>query len=143
MKMTKKILDEYIIAPLVVILLILSLVLLMSCPVAQAETVENRKNSLGVLQTYDNPWAYMVGSPVHVDLFESNGTYYTNVVFKALGASLLNTQTLLFCGNQLSAFGDGRLRAVTYRNSATRSYRGVGCHEVLPIDAGVIVLESE
>lgn len=141
--MTKEILDRYIIAPLVFIILILSLMLVMSCPVAHGETIENRKNNLGVLQTYDSPWMYMVGSPVRVNVFEEKGQYYTNVEFKALGASLLNTVPIMFCGDQESAFGDGRLRAVTYRITATRSYRGVGCHEILPLDVGVIVLEGE
>jgi hypothetical protein len=103
--------------------------------------VSARPNSLGVFQTYENPYTYMVGAPVHVELFEAKGHFYTNVEFKALGASMLNTVPILFCDDEQSAFADGQLRAVTYRIRATRSYQGIGCHEILPIQGGVIVIE--
>ena len=100
-----------------------------------------RPNSLGILQTYTSPWSYMVGAPVRASLYQHGDRYYTNVEFKALGASMLNTVPILFCGNQLSAFGDGRVRAVTYRTEASRRFQGIGCHDILPTEAGVIVLE--
>ena len=120
---------------------LLALIVTVLVSVGHCATQNARPNSLGVYQTYTNPWSYMVGEPVRVSPFEDNGNYYTNVEFKALGASMLNTVSILFCGNEVSAFGDGHLRAVTYRTGATRSYRGIGCHEILPIQSGVIVIE--
>ena len=102
-----------------------------------------RPNSLGIPQVYDSPWAYMVGSPANVTMFSSGGRFYTNVEFKAFGASMLNTVPILLCGNQKALFKDGRLRAVTYRIGATRNYQGIGCHELLGNDNGVIVIEEE
>jgi hypothetical protein len=125
----------------IIFLLWLVAMVLILGSVGHCATQNARPNSLGVLQTYTNPWSYMVGSPVRVATFEDNGNYYTNVEFKALGASMLNTVSILFCGNETSAFGDGHLRAVTYRTSVARSYRGVGCHEILPTQSGVIVIE--
>jgi hypothetical protein len=122
-------------------LVLLGWTILITSALGHCATQNARPNSLGVLQTYTNPWTYMVGSPVRVATFEDNGNYYTNVEFKALGASMLNTVSILFCGNETSAFGDGHLRAVTYRTSVARSYRGVGCHEILPTQSGVIVIE--
>lgn len=104
-------------------------------------TTQPRPNSLGVFQTYNSPYSYMIGAPVRVNLYQYDGRYFTNVEFKALGASMLNTVPILFCGNALDQFGDGRLRAVTYRTQAARSFRGIGCHEILPNAAGVIVIE--
>ncbi len=106
-------------------------------------STQPRPNSLGVPQTYESPWAYMIGSPANVNVFSSNGRYYTNVEFKAFGASMLNTVPVLFCGNQQALFKDARLRAVTYRIGATRNYQGIGCHELLGNDNGAIVIEEE
>lgn len=119
----------------VVLLLVMALVSTARCAVSA------RPNSLGVFQTYENPWSYMVGSPVRVNLYESKGHYYTNVEFKALGASMLNTVPILFCEDEQAAFADGQLRAVTYRIRATRSFQGIGCHEILPIQSGVVVIQ--
>ena len=92
-----------------------------------------RPNGLGVLQTYENQYTYMVGSPARVGLFEHNGNYYTNVGFKAFGASMLNTETILFCGDLTGTFTDGRLRVVVYRTQAAHAYQGVGCHDILRV----------
>lgn len=105
-------------------------------------TVQPRPNSLGVFQTYESPYTYMVGAPVRVAVFEEKGNYYTNVEFKALGASMLNTVNILFCGNAEDVFRDGRLHVVTYRIHATRLYRFVGCHDIMPGDLGVFVMED-
>lgn len=126
--------------PIAMLILLILWFIAMFATLGRCST-QPRPNGLGVLQTYDNPWTYMVGAPVHVNLFENKGHYYTNVEFKALGASMLNTVPVLFCGNQLGAFEDSKLRAVTYRTQAARNYQSIGCHEILPIDAGVIVLE--
>lgn len=106
-------------------------------------TTQPRPNSLGVLETYDSPWTYMVGSPVTGSVFRDGDNVYTNVEFKPLGASMLNTVPILFCGNEQKTFNDVRLRAVTYRIRSTRTFRGIGCHDILPTDQGVMVVEEE
>ncbi len=106
-------------------------------------TTQPRPNSLGVPQIYDSPWMYMIGSPSSVDVFSNGEHYYTNVEFKAFGASMLNTVPILFCGNQRTLFKDKKLRAVTYRIGATRNYQGIGCHDLLDNNNGVIVLEED
>jgi len=85
----------------------------------------------------------MIGSPSSVDVFSNGEHYYTNVEFKAFGASMLNTVPILFCGNQRTLFKDKKLRAVTYRIGATRNYQGIGCHDLLDNNNGVIVLEED
>lgn len=101
-------------------------------------SVKPRPNSLGVLDVYENPWTYFVGTPVTVNVFKNNDEYYTNVSFKALGDSMLDTVTILFCGNDVVLFQNSTLHAVTYRKTATRKYQGIGCHDILPVSGGVI-----
>lgn len=96
-------------------------------------STQPRPNNLGVYQIYDSPYTYMVGSPVSVEVFEEKGQYYTEVKFKAFGASMLNTQELLFCGNEEASFSDSHLRAMVYRVSATRLYQRIGCHDLLRV----------
>lgn len=91
-----------------------------------------RKNSLGLSQTYTNPYQYMFGTIAHVDEFST----VTNVTFKPFGASLLNTQTILFCGDVTRELGDGdsnTLYIFTYREQASRMFSGVACHDVYKI----------
>lgn len=95
-------------------------------------TPSARTNSLGLSQTYTNPYEYMFGTIEHVDAFST----VSNVVFRPFGASLLNTQTILFCGDVTKALGDGdtnTLYVFTYRQQASRTFQGVACHDVYRI----------
>jgi len=73
--------------------LILSLILTMSCLFVQGETT-GTKEQPGCIADIRKPWAYMVGFTNARGHVRVNGHYYTNVVFKALGASMLDTQTI-------------------------------------------------
>jgi hypothetical protein len=92
-------------------------------------TPSPRPNSLGLSQSYTNPYDYMFGTIEHVDAF----TQATNVVFKPFGASLLNTQTILFCGDltkDLEGGDSNTLYLFAYRHLPTRMYSRVACHDV-------------
>jgi hypothetical protein len=102
---------------------------------AHCSTTGNRPNSLGISQSYDNPVAYFVGSPRAINEFYEHGRSYTNVSFAPFGASMLDTESLLFCGNQTEMFNRDDVLLVAYRRRAERSYQGVACHEVYRVIA--------
>ena len=112
------------------VILILILLMMISCliPLAHGSATSPRPNSLGLSQSYENPYVYMVGTVTHVDAFSN----VTNVTFQPFGASLLDTETILFCGNLVNEF-DGGMYIVAYRQQARRTYRGVACHEIYKI----------
>lgn len=109
--------------------LIGALMLTCGAELSHGSTIQPRPNSLGLSQSYRNPMAYMVGSVEHVDSFSEA----TNVVFKPFGASMLDTETVLFCGNierELEGGTNQTLFVFTYRQNPSRMYHGVACHEV-------------
>ncbi len=112
------------------VILIFILTMMISCliPFAHSATTAPRPNSLGLSQTYENPVTYMVGSVTHVDGFSKA----TSVTFQPFGASLLDTETILFCGDLVNEF-DGGTYVVAYQQRARRMYRGVGCHDIYRI----------
>lgn len=111
--------------------LLVSMILLISTLGRCATTsVKNRVNSLGVEQSYQNQMVYMVGSPRAVNLFEEKNRYFTNVTFRPFGSTLIYTESILFCGNDVESFGDSRMRIVAYRRAAERMYQGVACHSI-------------
>lgn len=112
------------------IILIFILLMMMTCvmPLAHSSTTQPRPNSLGLSQSYENPYVYMVGTVTHVDAFSN----VTNVTFQPFGASVLDTETILFCGDLINEF-DGRMYIVAYRQRARRAYRGVACHEIYKV----------
>ena len=112
------------------ILIFLIFFMMGSClvPLARSSTTNPRPNSLGLSQSYRNPYVYMVGTVVHVDAFSTA----TNVTFQPFGASVLDTETILFCGNFVNEF-DGGLYLVAYRQRATRLYHSVACHDIYQI----------
>ena len=105
--------------------------LLLSYDMAHCSTVQKRPNSLGVVQTYESPWAYLLGNPTEVHVLRENDELFTNVTISPFGASLLNTEQLMLCGDQSEIFTDTRLRVVAYRRTARQMFLGVGCHELL------------
>jgi hypothetical protein len=109
-----------------------ALMLTCGAELSHGATTQPRPNSLGLSQSYRSPMAYMVGSIQHIDSFSEA----TNVVFKPFGSSMLNTETILFCGNierDLEGGTNQTLFVFTYRANASRMYHGVACHEVYRI----------
>lgn len=111
--------------------IILGLVIAFSVAFAHGETT-NRKNSLGVTETYSNQMSYMFGAVLHSDEI---GGRVTNVVFQPYGSSLIYTEPILFCGDQTRFFPTGQMVIATYRRTATRMYREVACHDVYKVVA--------
>lgn len=116
--------------------IIIALIFLMmgSCliPLAHGATTQPRPNSLGLSQSYQNPMAYMFGTIEHIDSFDKA----TNVVFKPFGASMLDTEPILFCGDivgQLEGSDNTTLFVFTYRQQPSRMYNGVACHDIFRI----------
>lgn len=115
---------------------IIALIFLMmgSCliPLAHGATTRPRPNSLGLSQSYQNPMTYMFGTIDHVD-FLSNASIVT---FRPFGASMLDTEPILFCGDltdQLEGGTNQTLYVFTYRLQGSRTYHGIACHEVYRI----------
>lgn len=107
--------------------------LMVSCGLSlHGTTTPNRRNSLGVSQTYDNQMTYMFGAVLHADEI---GGRVTNVTFQPYGSSLIYTEPILFCGDQTAKFPTGQMVIATYRKTATRMYREVACHDVYKVVA--------
>ena len=114
------------------IAILAALMLTCGAELSHGATTQPRPNSLGLSQSYRSPMTYMVGSIEHVDSFSEA----TNIVFKPFGASMLDTETILFCGNvekDLEGGTNQTLFVFTYRANASRMYHGVACHEVYRI----------
>ena len=116
----------------IVLFLILALMATCLMPLAHGATTHPRPNSLGLSQTYQNPYVYMLGTIEHADVL-SNATV---VDFKPFGASLLDIESILFCGDLSRELEEGdntTLYVFTYRQQTTQMYHGIGCHDVFRI----------
>lgn len=116
------------------IILFFILAMMGSCliPLAHGATTQPRSNSLGVSQTYENPFEYTFGTVDHIDAL-SNATVIT---LKPFGSSLLNNEALLLCGDLTKEFENdttGSMYIITFRRVTTRTYHGIGCHDVYKI----------
>lgn len=124
------------IAAAIVILLMFAMMGSCLVPLAHGSTTSPRPNSLGLSQNYQNPYVYMFGTIDHVDLLSN----VTIVTFKPVGASMLDTEPIMFCGDLEDDLKNGdteTLYLFTYRLSGKQSYHGIACHEVyrvLPLD---------
>ena len=94
-------------------------------------TTRPRPNSLGLSQSYTNPYVYMFGTIQHIEEFGKA----TSVTFRPFGASLLTTQEILFCGNlsMLENATEDTFYIFTYRQVASQTYRGVACHDLFRV----------
>lgn len=92
----------------------------------------NRPNSLGVDQLYVNPNVYLFGSPVGGELIRGErNEIYTSVRFQPYNTMALYDESVLFCGDVAHDFNNkqGAL-VVTYSRRASRSFHGIGCHNL-------------
>lgn len=120
------------VSAVVVLFLVLALMATCLAPLAHSAATKPRPNSLGLSQSYQNPMVYMFGTIEHYDML-SNATV---VNFKPFGASLLDTESILFCGNlsrDLTGADNTTLYIFTYRQQTSRTYHGIGCHDVFHI----------
>lgn len=95
---------------------------------AEPSAKQNRPNSLGVEQVYDNPNIYLFG--IIVDGALIDGHSYTNLRFQPYNTMSLYNETVLFCGDLSEDINNkkGPL-IVTYKRVAHRMFKGVPCHE--------------
>ncbi len=86
-----------------------------------------RPNTLGVSEVYTNPYTYLVALPMDGQVLEGK---YTNIRFAPYAAADFYDVSILFCGNIVERF-DGKkgILAVTYRTQASRTYKGIACHD--------------
>lgn len=116
----------------IVLFLLMALMATCFAPLARGTTSRPRPNSLGLSQTYQNPYVYMFGTIDRADVLSTA----TIVDFKPFGASLLGTESILFCGDlsrDLEGGDNTTLYVFTYRQQTSRTYHGIGCHEIFRI----------
>jgi hypothetical protein len=101
-------------------------------------TKANRPNSLGLEQVYTNNNAYLFGIPVDGTMID--GDHYTNIRFQPYNTMDLYTETVLFCGDVRSAFGNAYTgepykgpMVITYDKIAHHMYQGIGCHDMVSV----------
>ena len=122
-------LKEKIVAGFIIIWLI---GVMLSCFVGLSHgSVRPRPNSLGVPETYESPYTYMLGAIHDVSVMQEDGKVYTNVAFAPYGASLLDTESVLFCGEVDNL--DARTKVYVYDKTPHRMFHGVPCHELKTI----------
>jgi hypothetical protein len=108
---------------LIVFLFVLSMLTFGHCT-----TTNNRPNSLGVSEVYQNPYAYLLAEPIEVTLLD--GSKYTNVRFWPYATPALYEETVLFCGDQSDYFSREPI-ILTYEKQAHSMYQGIACHKLV------------
>ncbi len=103
---------------------------------SRAAVMTKHENSLGVVQYTSNPLMYVAGSLASTSDAVANVDGNLNLRVKPLGTYMLYDESILFCGMPLEKFrGAGASFVLTYKRAASRSVRGIGCHELLRVDA--------
>jgi len=90
-------------------------------------TLGNRPNSLGVLEIYQNPYAYLLALPIDGQILDGK---FTNVRFWPYGTPTLYDESFLFCGDVADQFINKPM-VIIYEKQAHRMYQGISCHELL------------
>ena len=94
-------------------------------------TTPNRANSLGVSETYLNPYTYMLGLPIAGQVIDEK---FTNIRFLPFGTPQIYDESILFCGDVTELFDGKRgVLAVAYETRAHAMYHAVACHELLGV----------
>jgi hypothetical protein len=115
----------------VVSFLILALVFVITAAImiatGHAEPSQNRKNSLGVLQTWDNPYTYLLALPIEGKEVEGGFT----VRFWDFGMPAMIDHTVFFCDARADKF-DGKkgVLVMVYETQAHHKTAGIGCHDL-------------
>jgi hypothetical protein len=110
--------------------LILALIFVITAAImigtGHAEPSHNRKNSLGVLQTWNNPYTYLLALPVEGKQVEGGFT----VRFWDFGMPELIDHTVFFCDISDKFDGKKGVLVVVYETQAHRKANGLGCHYI-------------
>lgn len=91
-------------------------------------------NSIGVVQYQDNPNTYKAGKVEVVGIIDDS----INFRLQPLATYSLFTEDILFCDKQQLAekfAGKRNPLLLTYKTKTSRLVRGVGCHELVRVDA--------
>jgi hypothetical protein len=98
---------------------------------AQGSTTSPRPNALGLEQTYENHYSYLIGLPRDGQVLDGK---YTNIRWWPLGAPELFDQSILFCGDVTEKFeGKQGVLAIAYETRGYTTYRGLACHKLLGV----------
>jgi uncharacterized membrane protein len=117
----KKILTGF----LIVAIAFLSLVALL-LTLARAEPTPNRRNNLGVVQTFDNPYTYLLALPV--DGTQVEGGFV--VRFWDFGMPELIDHSILFCDIGDKFDGKQGPLVIVYETQAHHMNHGIACKEL-------------
>ena len=94
-------------------------------------TSGNRPNSLGISETYQNPYTYLLALPMDGQILEGR---YTNIRLWPFGTPALYAFSILFCGDVTEKFeGKSGVLVLTYETRAHAMYKGVACQELLGV----------
>jgi hypothetical protein len=116
---------------IVIFLVIMILASLGHCAISKPHS-----NSLGVPMYKENPLMYQAGSFVTTSDAASVVDGNLNVRIRPISTYMLFDEAILFCGVPTEKF-DGVTEpfVLTYRRQASRSVRGIGCHELVRVDS--------
>jgi len=103
---------------------------------ASGAVTTKHENSLGVVQYTSNPLMYQAGGVADAPNSVSNIDGNLNLRIKPLGTYMLYDESILFCGMPIDKFrGVASPFVLTYKRAASRTIQGVGCHELVRVDA--------
>ena len=113
--------------------LILILMVSLFAATAHCTVTAKQPNGLGTLSYQTNPYVYeAVLDIAQADNVDGN----LNLRVKPLGTYMLYDDTILLCGDPLDKFeGNSMPFLMTYRRQASRLVNGIGCHELIRVDA--------
>jgi hypothetical protein len=99
----------------------------------KAEPINNRPNSLGVTESYQNPNTYLLALPVDATVLD--GGKYIAIRFEPFYTAALYDETVLFCdGNSVDQFqGKSGVLIITYETRAHQMYKGIACHHLIAV----------
>lgn len=98
-----------------------------------ATTTTKQPNAFGTVSYQTNPYIYeAVIDIASADSVDGN----LNLRVKPLGTYMLYDDTILLCGEPVEKFeGKGFPFLMTYERKSHHSVNGVGCHELIRVDA--------
>ena len=92
-------------------------------------------NNIGAVIADDNTNIYLIGLPVDGKVFECRkNAICTNITFRPYNTDLLHTESILFCGNEVTSFaGKTGVLALAYRRQGSYANGGVACHDLISV----------
>jgi hypothetical protein len=114
--------------------------LLLCVASSHCATTSTKHNAIGFVQYTTNPLMYLAANIAQNQDAITNVDGNLNMRLKPLGTNMLYDESILFCGLPVDKFkGIAEPFVLTYRRQASHLVQGIGCHELVRVDAVKVV----